>query len=325
MALPQQMLSRCPACYKNFLNFYCEMTCGLQQSKYLYADMTQAYPDDYKYEPKGIPFLDFFVTPNFAEAMYNSCKDVQMPSANDKAISVFCGTKAEYCTPQKWLAYMGDKGNGRAPFPINYTFTEVPIVWHNVTQTPLNISNTRCNETYSNSSLPCSCQDCAISCLPVPPPPAPKKPFTILGIDGVSFIMGCIFTVFLMVFGTYVICYNVVARNSLSIAADDDSMDRYSNTGSQRNLLHRPVSPADIWCMEKLGVIVENGLTKGFRIWGRFCARHPFIIVIVSIIVGACFAGGIAMYDVTTDPVKLWSAPGSTARTQKQYFDEHFG
>ena len=28
---------------------------------------------------------------------------------------------------------------------------------------------------------------------------------------------------------------------------------------------------------------------------------------------------------ITTDPVELWSAPKSTARVQKQYYDSHFG
>lgn len=322
MALPQQMLSRCPSCWKNFLNFYCEMTCGLQQSKYLWADMTADYPKPYNYTPKGIPAVDFYVTKVYAESFYNSCKDVQMPSSNGKAMAILCGNKD--CNASKWLKYMGNTGNGKAPFPINYFF-DSHLSPDNTTMYPLNISNTRCNETYDNSSAVCSCQDCEISCLPVPPPPSPKKPFTIFGLDGVSFIMGCIFTAFLIVFGTYIICYNIVKQNSLEIPTDSDSFDRYSNSGSQKNLIHRTVSPADIWCLEKLGAVIEKTLMKGFTIWGRFCANHPVVIVIVSLVVGACFAGGIAMYDVTTDPVKLWSAPESTARTQKHYFDQHFG
>lgn len=325
MALPQQMLSRCPACWNNFLNFYCEMTCGLSQSKFLAADMTQQYPPGYSYEPKGIPYLNFYLTDDYANSFYNSCKDVQMPSANDKAISMFCGRKAADCSPYLWLSYMGNTGNGRAPFPINYTLTDGPVVKENVTFTPLNATNTRCNETFSNDSAPCSCQDCSLSCSPVPPPPLPKKPFTIFGLDGVSFIMGCIFTAFLIVFGTYVICYNIVWQNSYDIPSDSDSIDKHSHTGSQKNLIHRTISPADIWCMEKLGMFVEKSLTKGFTFWGTFCAKHPVIIIMISLVVGACFAGGIAMYDVTTDPVKLWSSPGSEARTQKGYFDSHFG
>ena len=326
MGLPQQMLSRCPACYKNFLNFYCEMTCGLKQSKYVWANMTSPYPPSYSYEPKGIPAITFLMTDSYATKFYNSCKDVQMPSANDKAISMFCGTKAEDCTPLKWLSYMGNTGNGRAPFMIYYRFQDTEwVAPDNLTLIPLNATNTRCNETYDNTSSPCSCQDCSLSCAPFPPLPPPKKPFTILGLDGVSFIMACIFTAFVIVFGTYVICYNIVRENSFSIPADSDSIEKTSHTGSTKNLIQRQISPADIWCMEKLGSYVENGLGKGFTMWGRFCANHPIIIVIASLVVGACFAGGIAMYDVTTDPVKLWSAPDSVARTEKHYFDSHFG
>lgn len=89
LALPEQFLARCPACYHNFLNQICLMTCSPNHSRYLYANMTAPKPSGVSTD--GIPSVTYVMTPKFAQDMYVSCKDVQMPSANDKAISVFCG------------------------------------------------------------------------------------------------------------------------------------------------------------------------------------------------------------------------------------------
>lgn len=276
----------------------------------------------------GIPSINYVMTNRYANSLYDSCKDVQMPSANDKAMSVFCGRKAKDCSPKIWLAYMGNTGNGRAPFPISYTYTEDTFInpYTNETMYPLNYTNLRCNLTYSNVTDKCSCQDCQTSCAAVPPPPGQKKPFTIIGIDGASFIVGCVFIAFVIFFGTYVICFSIIKKDSLIIVkSSSHSFENISAAGSQQNLINRQISPAEIGTLEKLGLRVEELLKAGFTSWGRLCAKYPFIVLLVTIIIFGSLAGGIARYNVTTDPVKLWSSPESTARTQKAYFDQHFG
>ncbi|XP_053383047.1 NPC intracellular cholesterol transporter 1-like [Mercenaria mercenaria] len=332
LALPDQLLQRCPACYSNFLNQICQMTCSPVQSKFLYANMNASCPGgDPAHGPctgGGIPAVNYVMTDEYANTLYESCKDVQMPSANDKAMSVFCGRKAEDCDPKIWLSYMGNTGNGRAPFPINYNYTNATLVnpYTHETMYPLNYTNLRCNLTYANVSDACSCQDCQSSCAAVPPPPPKAKPFTILGIDGASFIVGCVFIAFVIFFGTYVICFSILKKDSLGIGKESTyNFENCSNAGSHQNLLNRQVSPAEIGTLEKLGLRVEELLKAGFTSWGRLCARYPLIVLLVTIIIFGSLAGGIARYDVTTDPVKLWSSPESTARTQKAYFDKHFG
>lgn len=277
----------------------------------------------------GIPSVRYIMTDEYANSLYDSCKDVQMPSANDKAMSVFCGRKAKDCSPKIWLAYMGNTGNGRAPFPIVYNYSETTFInpYTKEVMHPLNYTNLRCNITYSNITDACSCQDCQTSCAPVPPPPPKKKPFTILGIDGPSFIVGCIFIAFLIFFGTYVICYNIIKMDALGFGNKGKKYDfeNCSTAGSQQNLVMRHVSPAEIGTLEKLGARVEEILKSCFTSWGKLCAKYPIIVLLVTIIIFGSLAGGIARYDVTTDPVKLWSSPESTARTQKTYFDKHFG
>lgn len=68
----------------------------------------------------AISKVDYYLTPDFAVGMFNSCKDVQMPSSNTPALSVLCGTTADKCTPQGWLNFMGSTSNGQTPFDIDF-------------------------------------------------------------------------------------------------------------------------------------------------------------------------------------------------------------
>jgi Niemann-Pick C1 protein len=57
---------------------------------------------------------------------------------------------------------------------------------------------------------------------------------------------------------------------------------------------------------------------------GLFCARHPYSVLIIGGIIITALSCGLIKFQVTTDPVELWSAKTSLARQQKDYFDEHF-
>ena len=66
MALPQMNLRRCPSCFNNFVNLYCQFTCNPTHSRYLIADDTQ---------PSGaIHSVTYVVSHDYAYGLYNSCK-----------------------------------------------------------------------------------------------------------------------------------------------------------------------------------------------------------------------------------------------------------
>ena len=100
---------------------------------------------------------------------------------------------------------------------INFNITDKPFVnSHGYPMVPMNASITPCSRAATNDSTPCSCQDCRDACIPTPPTPPPAKPFEILHIDGYIFIMGCIYLVFLIVFGCYSVCYNIIIQVSVA-------------------------------------------------------------------------------------------------------------
>ncbi|EST07558.2 Patched [Kalmanozyma brasiliensis GHG001] len=66
-------------------------------------------------------------------------------------------------------------------------------------------------------------------------------------------------------------------------------------------------------------------LTRFFYRLGLFCASHPWLtFVLAAVFVGAANIGW-KDFEVEVDPVRLWVAPGSTAKLQKNIFDQEFG
>ena len=77
---------------------------------------------------------------------------------------------------------------------------------------PLNATSFPCSRGIGNSSSACSCQDCRDTCSPIPPVPKPEPPCKILRIDCATFIAGCVYLAFLVIFGCYSICYNIIVQ-----------------------------------------------------------------------------------------------------------------
>lgn len=73
------------------------------------------------------------------------------------------------------------------------------------------------------------------------------------------------------------------------------------------------------------GGILQTALVVGFGRWGGFCARHPLPVLAASAAVVVICCSGLAFLTILTDPVKLWSAPGSRARVERNLFNKEFG
>ena len=54
LALAKQFLSRCPACYNNFLRFYCGFLCSPIQSEFMKATKTISSPGMQKHLDKFV-------------------------------------------------------------------------------------------------------------------------------------------------------------------------------------------------------------------------------------------------------------------------------
>ncbi|KAK7086016.1 NPC intracellular cholesterol transporter 1, partial [Halocaridina rubra] len=301
MSIGSGLLRRCPSCVRNFRQIFCYMTCSPDQSDFMVVEEMLNATDTNK---TVITKLDVHVEEYFVESVYKSCKDVMMPSANEKALSIMCGAwGAYYCTGQRWFNFMGSTDNGYTPFEIDYKFDTKP----NGTIIPFNQTTVPCSQAPNNESRSCSCLDCEASCpQPQPLPPLPE-PFSIMGADGMGVVMILLFLLFASMFITVYVCFSCRTQSIDIIVSGDGS-----------------TSGAEPSCLEKMGSNLEDGLQRFFTSWGTICAEHPWTVLIVGILVAIALSVGIIFLQVTTDPVELWASPYSRSRVEKEYFDKNF-
>ncbi|OQV16883.1 Niemann-Pick C1 protein [Hypsibius exemplaris] len=316
----RSMISRCPSCLQNFFTLYCEMTCSPQQSKFMYAKEIV----DEKNGTSFINELAVYADPEFVGGVFNSCRSVQFPSSNSLVIDVMCGTAGSNtaCTPQQWVSYMGNYQNGQAPFQIDWNVTAGPV--QNSTGTefvPLAVNSYACNVAPTNDSSPCSCSDCVDSCPAPEPPPVPAPPCYILGIDCAWAVCVFIYCGLSAGFLAYVI-HHWLRQNS---GSSSSSLRKESPSRSLEDVDYIMALGTSISKFEEAGARFDDLIQKFFFKWGLFCAQHTVIVLLGSaVLLVACCCGWI-FFTVTTDPVELWSSPLSRARTEKNYFDQHFG
>uniref|UniRef100_A0A671L7D7 Niemann-Pick C1 protein-like n=1 Tax=Sinocyclocheilus anshuiensis TaxID=1608454 RepID=A0A671L7D7_9TELE len=313
MQVPLQYLSRCPACFFNFMTLFCELTCSPRQGDFVNATKFSTFDKN----TTNVDEVSYYISQTFANAMYNACSDVQAPSTNLKALSLLCGRDASECTPNNWIQYMFDINNGQVPFAIDPDFSDVPIAG----MTPMSNVTFNCTQSLDDGSGPCSCQDCSEACGPTPVPPPVLPPWTTLGLDAMTIIMWCSYVAFLILFfgvvwGAW--CYRRrMVTSEYGPILDSNQPQSINSDGTD--------FVGDATCCETLGERFENCLRVLFSSWGSLCVRHPLTVILTSVVLVLICSAGLSYMSITTNPVELWSSPSSRARQEKDYFDQHFG
>jgi Niemann-Pick C1 protein len=301
----QQMMARCPSCWKNFRELYCQMTCSASNSMFI-------DPVNFSADKKALTAIDYNVDKAFRDGLYNSCKDVIFPSSNQKIMNFLCGTSADNCDPLKFLRFMGNPTiNGVSPFLIQYPVSpkEKDIV-------PMYVKVVLCNDTvldpYTNAtSDPCSCQDCVESCTPLPHY-NPSKHWELdvgdIHFNIISFATLLVYLAFLVLFiAGSILYYSFSSRRHRS-----PEHPRAIIGGHQYGIL------------ERLGKSMDMKIKNIFTKWGNICCDYSIFVIIAAVVFVLICAIGLLKFTVVTDPVKLWSAPGSQARREKDTFDSNF-
>ena len=314
----RNLLERCPACLKNFIQLWCEFTCSTNQSMF-----TNVMTDGHG---KGV-MVDFYLTPRFAEGLFKSCRNVNFPGSNGKVLDLMCGTTADKCTPQKWLDFLGSPPE--APFKISMYQTQMPV-HPNATAgdvIPSDAGLIHCNETFVDLSTgkntsACSCQDCESSCPSLPHPPKAKKVTYIAGVPQYVFFVIISYVLFAIVF-IVISCFTISGRKR----SPSVSLNNYGSVAGQ----YPEPKKVDYGGQKNHGFFVRCGanmekhMRAMFQAWGTWCAFHPWTVIISCLAIVAALSSGLVFFKVITDPVDLWSATKSDAREQRKYFDKQFG
>ncbi|CAO1618469.1 unnamed protein product [Jaminaea pallidilutea] len=114
----EALISSCPACRNNFRNFFCSFTCSPNQAQFL--DVSQSQKTS-KPGPDGdvaVKSIEYWVSDEFRQGFYNSCKDVKFGASNGFAMDLLGGGAKD---ADGFLKFMGDeKPLVGSPFQINF-------------------------------------------------------------------------------------------------------------------------------------------------------------------------------------------------------------
>ncbi|CAH8338602.1 unnamed protein product [Eruca vesicaria subsp. sativa] len=302
----------CPACLRNFLNLFCELSCSPNQS--LFINVTSIA------EVSGnltVDAIDYHVTDAFGEGLYESCKEVKFGTMNTRAINFVGGGAQNF---KEWFAFIGQKappGFPGSPYAINFKSTSPELS----AMAPMNVSAYSCGD----ESLGCSCGDCPSSpaCSSPEPLPPPQEQ------DSCSFRIGplkvrCIELSMALLYIVLVSCF-------FGWAAFTRTRDRTQHDESLVHLLEGDGLNSELK-KSTLGVKgkrhahlspVQRYMATFYKTYGSWIARNPSLVLFTSVVVVLALSVGLLHFKVETRPEKLWVGPASKAAEEKKFFDSH--
>ncbi|KAL0904906.1 hypothetical protein M5K25_027069 [Dendrobium thyrsiflorum] len=315
------LLVGCPACLRNFLNLFCELSCSPNQS--LFINVTSTKQVNNTMTVNGI---DYFITNTYGEKFYNSCKDVKFGSMNTRVMD-FIGASAQNFGD--FLAFLGSQAALNAPgSPYKIDFeTNAPL---SSGMKPINSTVYSCGD----SLLGCSCGDCSSSSTC-----SDSAPLALLEKDSCKVAMGsarvkCVDFSLAVLYITAIsglLLWGFLFRKRergpvsepepfLKDNGDNELLSGYKhqNTNppmhmSKRSLMLKVLQPA----------IVQDFMARIFRKYGAFVSRKPTLVLSLSLAVPILLCIGLIRFRVETKPEKLWVGHGSKAAEEKRFFDYH--
>lgn len=338
----ESLISSCPACRNNFRSFYCSFTCSPDQATFLDVTATQKSSSD----ETAVKSVDFHVGQKFGEGFFNSCEKVQVGAANSYAMDLIGGGAKNYSA---FLKFMGKENPLLgSPFQIDYPS------WAPPERTPLDPTPRKCSD--NDLASRCTCIDCPDVCQTLPPVSVPGiGPACHVGtLSCLSFILVVAYS---LAIASFLLGYlleltirkrrerkyermvlsadsasvisprshsrGLVGAASLAQLDGEDSLGAHSES---RHVLGRGASLLDpIETVQPRQYRLNAVLRRFFYRLGLLSASSPFLtFTIVFTIVGLLNIGW-KKFEIETDPVRLWVAPTSESKLQKEFFDQNFG
>jgi Niemann-Pick C1 protein len=334
-------ISSCPACRNNFRSFYCSFTCSPDQATFLEVTSTQELSTG----EIAVKSVDFHVGEQFGEGFFDSCKNVQVGSTNGFAMDLIGGGAKNYSA---FLKFMGDEKPLGSPFQINYPSSPPPE------KTVLDPTPRNCAD--SDIASRCACIDCPDVCqtLPYVPPPNIEATCHVRGLSCLSFILVLAYSLAVVSFLVgYVLEMTIRKRREqkyerMVLSADTastmsprshahglvgagslahhDGEDSPGPPSESRHVLGRGASLLHpIETVQPRQYRLNTLLRRGFYRLGLMAASSPWLTFSIVFTLVGLLNIGWKRFEVETDPVRLWVAPNSESKLQKEFFDQNFG
>ncbi|EFH67498.1 predicted protein [Arabidopsis lyrata subsp. lyrata] len=309
----------CPACLRNFLNLFCELTCSPDQSLFINVTSTTKVKNN-----STVDGIQYYITDDFGAGMYESCKNVKFGSSNSRALD-FLGAGAKNF--KEWFAFIGQKAGVNVPgSPYGIAFLPTPPVSSGMR--PMNVSTYSCGD----ESLGCSCGDCpsAATCSSKAEVPTQKKHSCSIKIGSleakcVDFILAIVYIVLVSLFLGGGLLHRVRGKKKTSQMRPSSEAGGEQNSANLQkpDTIHAQMlqnTPQRNWGQLST---VQGHLANFYRKYGIWVARHPTLVLCLSVSVVLLLCVGLIRFKVETRPDKLWVGSGSRAAQEKQFFDTH--
>lgn len=339
----EAFIATCPACRNNFLTFFCTFTCSPDQGSFTNITSTQTTSEG----TVAVKSLDFFVSESYAGGFFDSCKEVKFGASNGYAMDFIGGGAKDY---HGFLKFLGDEKAMGSPFQIDYPSSTPPEF------IPLDLPPRSCSEPELSSR--CACMDCPQTCPVLPSQPDPSNsPTCHVG------LVSCLTLALLLVYGFAVFAFftgfiaqiawrkrkeRSYERVALSTDAASLNNQQWSPSSHSRPLvgasslaphfedsgpaetprhhLSRGASLLDpIETLQPPQYKLNRVLRRSFYRIGHFCASWPWLTFVFVFLAIGLLNMGWKEFAVETDPVRLWVAPNSESKIQKDFFDRNFG
>lgn len=333
------LISSCPACRKNFYDFFCKFTCSPNQADFLNVTETVSAMDTGK---DIVSRISVYTDKEYAEGFYDSCKNIKFAATNGYAMDLIGGGARDY---MQFLKFLGDEKPllGGSPFQIDFAYEP------SAGFSPMNGVPKHCDDAVYK----CACSDCPVSCPVLPNFKDFRAHCSILGMPCFSFAVFIIWLNILTVLGlvhVFLLRKQVqlshfdgllnLRSNLRAAAAQDDSefctvesREPEETSDFDTELTHL-ISEYDVPSkflpkmafyarsyLHKLSLAVEAFLGN----LSLVCASNPFKTIAISLIVVLLCSSGLFKLQWETDPVKLWVSSDEPALKNKLFFDSSFG
>ncbi|KAH7849400.1 hypothetical protein Vadar_017340 [Vaccinium darrowii] len=312
----------CPACLRNFLNLFCELSCSPNQS--LFINVTSVSKVGGNLTVDGI---QYYITDDFGEGLYESCKEVKFGTMNTRAIE-FIGSGATNFT--EWFAFIGTRASPNVPGS-PYAIDFKPTAPVSSGMIPMNVTTYSCGDT----SLGCSCGDCPSSpvCSSSSPPSLDKKGSCSVRMGSikakcVDFVMAIFYIVLVSAFLGWFLLHRKEKRGParqtrpLVNVANVQQTHSVSQQKQENPTMQLILNSSHTQKGVQLSV-VQGYMSKFFRRYGTMVARNPILVLCLSVAVVLLLCLGLIHFKVETRPEKLWVGHGSKAAEEKLFFDSH--
>ncbi|CAL8072940.1 unnamed protein product [Orchesella dallaii] len=347
IGLASTFIGKCPSCYRNLRVVICNLLCSPNQLHFL--NLTEAQPvppelangardddEEKKEEIEGAttkaPVQKYYVTKanlyldaKFGAETYESCKSVVVGALGGNIMDFLCGKwKSAGCNPRRWFDHVGKQATGVLSMETKIYLveeSEAPSM-ESIGMTPFKYSTTACNEAVPDAEEgegePCACLDCEASC-PVLPPPERSNKESFFQTDDMYYLMtGIAITgVIAIIIATVINYFSHRKSGSSDVTISATEMqtkgDGIKENGEKSNIGHHA------------GKSKEDVVTKLLRNMATFSAANPYRVLLPGILAVIFLSYGLTFVTMQTDPMELWTPPGSKARQERQFFSDTFG